>query len=690
MAGMLFVVCVPTAEKEYEMVHGLPPPPGRGPLVNLDGPGVTRAEPVQTRGRKQVPDNVPMERVLEGLLKKLEIEHVVWCADKNTSYYQVFFPVGSGDPTENCLHSLTELKIGKKHNSVVSVVPCNVFMQGFDSAEDEEEVDPSDKKAWDSFVDSVRAKLTVKQVVDGVRGGATVTFDYVTLILTADMVAVIGLLESSAVNIVAAMLISPLMGPVMALTFGTAIADRSLQWTGVKGLLTGGAISLVFGFIFGLLVGTTEMPWGTGGSFPTEEMLGRGNYRSLWIGVLWALPSGTGVALALMQGMAGPLIGVAISASLLPPIVNCGLFWGLLCTKIGYGDRMVFPYVGGEPQNVTTPTFQHTYSDHLPTELTINGIISFCLTLVNVGCIFITAIIVLKIKEVAAPYTSGPDLRRFWEHDIPIARDTNRMSMRKSKEARATATPAGRTQVYSSVPMEDMETLEVAMREAMDDDVFRKVKRASYAHTASDLSATLGIHAGIPPGSRPGSVYGGLGGLGGAGGAGGAALGSSGLDPALLDQLITSLLGVQAANSRSGTAPSAAERVQVTAGLSRFRPLSRSLRPGSTRRVGSIRGGNRGGGGAGGGGVAGHAALPTIEEGATRSIRRPRPMSLTERALSTPAVRAVAQAVQAAPQRFFGTQPGEGAGAEDPLLEQVPRPPRFNVRRGSASNTSLM
>lgn len=39
--------------------------------------------------------------------------------------------------------------------------------------------------------------------------------------------------------------------------------------------------------------------------------------------MLWALPSGTGVALALLQGSAGPLIGVAISASLLPPIVNC-------------------------------------------------------------------------------------------------------------------------------------------------------------------------------------------------------------------------------------------------------------------------------------------------------------------------------------------------------------------------------
>jgi hypothetical protein len=35
----------------------------------------------------------------------------------------------------------------------------------------------------------------------------------------------------------------------------------------------------------------------------------------------------------------------------------------------------------------------------------------------------------LQIKEVAAPYTSGTDLRRFWEHDIHVARDMNRATM---------------------------------------------------------------------------------------------------------------------------------------------------------------------------------------------------------------------------------------------------------------------
>lgn len=42
------------------------------------------------------------------------------------------------------------------------------------------------KNAWNAFVDSIRSKLTVKQVVDGVRSGGDLTFDYVLLVLTAE------------------------------------------------------------------------------------------------------------------------------------------------------------------------------------------------------------------------------------------------------------------------------------------------------------------------------------------------------------------------------------------------------------------------------------------------------------------------------------------------------------------------
>ena len=44
--------------------------------------------------------------------------------------------------------------------------------------------------------------------------------------------------------------------------------------------------------------------------------------RGLWVGISIALPSGAGVALSVLGGNAGSLVGVAISASLLPPAVN--------------------------------------------------------------------------------------------------------------------------------------------------------------------------------------------------------------------------------------------------------------------------------------------------------------------------------------------------------------------------------
>ena len=48
-------------------------------------------------------------------------------------------------------------------------------------------------------------------------------------------------------------------------------------------------------------------------------MLNRGHHRSLFVGVLIAVPSGAGVALSVLGGNAASLVGVAISASLLPP-----------------------------------------------------------------------------------------------------------------------------------------------------------------------------------------------------------------------------------------------------------------------------------------------------------------------------------------------------------------------------------
>lgn len=64
--------------------------------------------------------------------------------------------------------------------------------------------------------------------------------------------------------------------------------------------------------------------------WPTDEMVNRGDPVNLILGFLIALPSGVGVALAISGRNTSSLVGVAISASLLPPCVNAGLLWYIL------------------------------------------------------------------------------------------------------------------------------------------------------------------------------------------------------------------------------------------------------------------------------------------------------------------------------------------------------------------------
>ncbi|GAB0094505.1 uncharacterized protein DMENIID0001_098120 [Sergentomyia squamirostris] len=659
MPGVVFVVCIPTANYERDILNGgsygnneiLPPSsnnfnisPSKQNTTGLhpNSPGFLRLELElrdknaaipRYRGKAKapppVPENVkvPMEKVLEELLKKLEIENAVWSVDKKGHFHQVIFPLPSGDPCETTLHCLTELGIGIRLESNVSVCSCQVTFDATKDAYADEELSEEEQSKWNAFVDSIRSKLTVKQVVDGVRAGGSLSFDYLLLIVTADSLAALGLVENNAPNITAAMLVSPLMGPVMSITFGTIISDYELIKVGFISLALGMFISLLFGFIFGLILGTTEMPWGFG-DWPTEEMKGRGNARSLWMGVLWALTSGTGVAVALLQGSAGPLIGVAISASLLPPVVNCGLFWALACIWLIYED-VKMPHLKGEPYTGNS-SYVPIYTDYIPTEFFVNGIVSCLLTVVNVICIFITAIIVLKIKEVASPYTSSPDLRRFWETDIRTVRRTNRSTIRRKNAAE-------RNPMYEEMAEPANKklgtVLEKALKEAVDDDTFRKVKRMSYSSNAADelphsLALPPGAGASLPTTNPVGG--------GSAGGGGNIATNANTTkaiaqtDLVALDKLVTSLL-----EQRSNSPQS-----RGSFRLNRLRSLSRSSRSDSIRR-------------------GGNAALPSTNfttdpnSGSMPTIPETggnRTASWTER--NIPGVRQVINTIANAPHRF--------------------------------------
>uniref|UniRef100_A0A2A4JMC7 Uncharacterized protein n=1 Tax=Heliothis virescens TaxID=7102 RepID=A0A2A4JMC7_HELVI len=334
----------------------------------------------------------PLETILSEIVERLDIKNAAWNSTKDDKFWQVIFSLESGNLSEELLQVLRTFGIGSRHQSSVSVLPCALFYKSNDglslATSDVEgtrcdDTTSESNTAWSRFSSSVRARTNLAQVLHDVRADAALTFDWVFLLLVAAFVAAIGLVENSTVILVASMLISPLMGPITAGTLGTAVKDRSLQLMGVKNEFLGLFLSLVMGFLFGLTICAIDERYGVVEDWPTYEMISRCEYRSLWVGILVAIPSGAGVALAVLGEYTSSLVGVAISASLLPPAVNAGLLWAMALTRL----------------TVTNDELRWVVAQ--PSELAVLGTASLCLTLVNIVCIFLAGVAVYKVKEVS-------------------------------------------------------------------------------------------------------------------------------------------------------------------------------------------------------------------------------------------------------------------------------------------------
>ena len=84
---------------------------------------------------------------------------------------------------------------------------------------------------------------------------------------------------------------------------------------------------------------------------------------------------------------------------------------------------MFGPVRAGQGSNVTVQDrpYDFQYSDNQPLEAFILGVISLALTLLNIICIIITGIVILRIKEVA-PDKMPQTFSDFWKTDVKARR----------------------------------------------------------------------------------------------------------------------------------------------------------------------------------------------------------------------------------------------------------------------------
>ena len=131
---------------------------------------------------------------------------------------------------------------------------------------------------------------------------------------------------------------------------------------------------------------------------------------------------------------------MAISASLLPPAVNCGLLWSVSLVEFISNTQNSTTFIGFSAPTAgnlseTGGGYKPRYSEDLPLESFLLGLVSLTLTLINILCIIITGVLILRLKEVT-PTKVPQKFQHFWRKDVKAHRDYYKAYRKEGGEKR--------------------------------------------------------------------------------------------------------------------------------------------------------------------------------------------------------------------------------------------------------------
>jgi len=177
---------------------------------------------------------------------------------------------------------------------------------------------PQEKKA-------ISSRVSREELYNDVAEGAELSVVNVVMVILSTVVCAVGLIRANVAVIVGAMVIAPLLGPIVALALGTTLGDfrlvtRSLKTSGI-GISIAFLVSLFAGMILAVDPYNPEIF--------TRTHVGVSD-------VILALAAGSAGALAYTTGIPASLVGVMVAVALLPPLATAGLLAGS-----GYGKMAV-------------------------------------------------------------------------------------------------------------------------------------------------------------------------------------------------------------------------------------------------------------------------------------------------------------------------------------------------------------
>lgn len=220
----------------------------------------------------------------------------------------------SDDKLQTVLDTLQKL-LSEQQNARIVVLPVDMSLP---------KPDEEDRKQEDAATEAREA------LYEGVEKGVRLDLNFIVLVVLSSFVAAIGLITNNVAVVIGAMVIAPLLGPNLALSFGTAMGDLSLIRKAVQTLISGILLSVAAPAILGI--------------FWTFDITNHELALRTVVGIdsaALALASGAAAALSLTTGLSSVLVGVMVAVALLPPAAALGLMLGSGNTDLASGAGLL-------------------------------------------------------------------------------------------------------------------------------------------------------------------------------------------------------------------------------------------------------------------------------------------------------------------------------------------------------------
>lgn len=167
-------------------------------------------------------------------------------------------------------------------------------------------------KAFFSLFDDVASHEEIK---NRIVSGGKITGTNASILIFAIIIACVGLNTNSIPVIIGAMLISPMMGTIMALAYGVESADKKMTISSFKGLFFQFIISFTIATLFFLISPRKEV---------TSELLSRTSPSFFDILIAFCGGAAGMIAQTREDKVSNVIPGVAIATALMPPICTMG------------------------------------------------------------------------------------------------------------------------------------------------------------------------------------------------------------------------------------------------------------------------------------------------------------------------------------------------------------------------------